>query len=225
MQHRRVLRERQVRTVRKRLRRSAKAVAEWCRRNRHEPVDEQQKALNAKLRGHSQYYGRSTNKRDECKRSSDEASKTSEEDTQNRDLYPVPGNSMEGTYLLAVRGPVGRRHDSYLGFRTELENRVGDERGKGTSGRTTRPKVPMHRPGAHCFVVARKRGNARGAKGAGHPRWDWVNGKPEEPFVSAEGGSLLWGGTSRMNREVHVRICGRLGAKFPGPTRQVLFTT
>src|ERR1700730_3221420 len=29
------------------------------------------------------------------------------------------------------------------------------------------------------------------------------------------------GGTSRMNREVHVRICGRLGAKFPGPTRQL----
>ena len=23
-----------------------------------------------------------------------------------------------------------------------------------------------------------------------------------------------------MNREVHVRICGRLGANFPGPTRQ-----
>ena len=23
-----------------------------------------------------------------------------------------------------------------------------------------------------------------------------------------------------MNREVHVRICGQLGAKFPGPTRQ-----
>ena len=32
------------------------------------------------------------------------------------------------------------------------------------------------------------------------------------------------GGTSRMNRKVHVRICGRIGAKFPGPTRQVLFT-
>ncbi len=27
-------------------------------------------------------------------------------------------------------------------------------------------------------------------------------------------------GTSRMNREVHVRICERLGVKFPGPTRQ-----
>jgi hypothetical protein len=26
-------------------------------------------------------------------------------------------------------------------------------------------------------------------------------------------------GTSRMNREVHVRICERLGVKRPGPTR------
>ena len=31
------------------------------------------------------------------------------------------------------------------------------------------------------------------------------------------------GDTSRMNREVHVRICEGLGVKFPGPTRQ--FTT
>jgi hypothetical protein len=28
-------------------------------------------------------------------------------------------------------------------------------------------------------------------------------------------------GTSRMNREAHVRICERLGVKFPGPTRQL----
>ncbi len=26
-------------------------------------------------------------------------------------------------------------------------------------------------------------------------------------------------GTSRMTRECHVRICERLGVKFPGPTR------
>jgi hypothetical protein len=26
-------------------------------------------------------------------------------------------------------------------------------------------------------------------------------------------------GTSRMNREVHVRFCERLGVQFPGPTR------
>ena len=66
-----------------------------------------------------------------------------------------------------------------------------------------------------------KRGNARGAKGAGHPRQDGVNGQPDELLVLMEGGSLLfWGGTSRMNREVHVRICEGLGVKVPGPTRR-----
>ena len=105
---------------------------------------------------------------------------------------PCSGSSMEGTYLLAMRCPVYRRHDSYPGFRTELENRIGDVKGKGTSGRPTRLKVPMHRSGAHCFVRARKRGNARGAKGAGHPRRAGVNGQPEELLVLMEGGSLLW---------------------------------
>ena len=54
-----------------------------------------------------------------------------------------------------------------------------------------RPTVPMHWPGAHCFVVAEKRGNSRGAKGAGYPRQDGVNGQPEELLVLREGGSLL----------------------------------
>jgi hypothetical protein len=108
---------------------------------------------------------------------------------------------MEGTYLLAMRGPAFRRHDSYPGFRTELENRVGDAKGKSTSGDPTRPKVSMHRSGAHCFVRAMKRGNARGANGAGHSRQDGVNGKPDELLVLAEAGRLPRGGTSRMTRE------------------------
>ena len=33
------------------------------------------------------------------------------------------------------------------------------------------------------------------------------------------GRQLFIGGTSRMNREVQVRICEGLGVKFPGPTR------
>ena len=37
---------------------------------------------------------------------------------------------MADTYLRAMRGPVLRRHDSYPGFRTELENRVGDAKGE-----------------------------------------------------------------------------------------------
>jgi RNA-directed DNA polymerase len=52
-----------VRTMRKRLRRSLKAMAAWCREHRHDPVAAQQQALNRKLRGHYQYYGRSTNLR------------------------------------------------------------------------------------------------------------------------------------------------------------------
>jgi RNA-directed DNA polymerase len=52
-----------VRTMRRRLRRSLNAIAKWCQEHRHEPVDQQQKTLNAKLRGHNQYYGRPTNYR------------------------------------------------------------------------------------------------------------------------------------------------------------------
>lgn len=52
-----------VKTIAKRLRRGLKAVADWCKQHRHDPVAMQQKTLNAKLRGHYQYYGRPTNYR------------------------------------------------------------------------------------------------------------------------------------------------------------------
>src|SRR5437016_5349318 len=60
------------------------------------------------------------------------------------------GNSMEGTYLLAMRCPVQRRRESNLGFRSELENLVGDVKGEGASGRIPRPRVPMRHRGADC---------------------------------------------------------------------------
>jgi RNA-directed DNA polymerase len=50
-----------VRTMRKRIKRSLQRVALWCREHRHDPVEEQQRSLNRKLRGHYEYYGRSTN--------------------------------------------------------------------------------------------------------------------------------------------------------------------
>jgi hypothetical protein len=50
-----------VRTMRKRLKRSLTKVTAWCRLHRHDPVEEQQQALNRKLLGHYQYYGRPTN--------------------------------------------------------------------------------------------------------------------------------------------------------------------
>ena len=104
------------------------------------------------------------------------------------------GNSMEGTYLLAMRCPVQRRRESNPGFRAELENLADDDKGKGTSGRTVRPKVPMRKPGADGSVVAEKRGNARGAKGAGHLRRGRYGstGNRMNSLISTEGGSLHW---------------------------------
>ena len=82
----------------------------------------------------------------------------------------------EGDYFgrlqLAMRCPVYRRRDSNLGFRAELENLVGSVKGKGASGKTVRPKVPMGQPGADCSVVAGKQGNACRVKGARHRHRD-----------------------------------------------------
>ena len=78
----------------------------------------------------------------------------------------------------------------------------------------------MRRPGADSSVVAVTWGNAHRAKGGGHPRRNQrANGRPEEPIGFDGRRQPSVGGTSRMNREVHVRFCERLGVKFPGPTR------
>jgi RNA-directed DNA polymerase len=49
--------------MKKRLRRGLVAIAAWCREHLHTPLEYQQQMLNAKLRGHYQYYGRPTNYR------------------------------------------------------------------------------------------------------------------------------------------------------------------
>src|SRR5262249_53056079 len=91
-------------------------------------------------------------------------------------------------------------------------------REKAQAAPTARPKVPMRRPGADCFVVAMKRGNARGAKGAGHRHWRGSTGNGRNPMFNGRRQPSC-GGTSRMTRECHVRFCERLGVQFPGPTR------
>ena len=53
------------------------------------------------------------------------------------------------------------------------------------------PRGREYRGAGQCPIVVMKPGNAGGAKGAGHSRRDRkVNGQPEEPRVSTEGGSL-----------------------------------
>ena len=44
-------------TAKDRFTRALKVVAQWCRKNRHEPIQKQQQALGRKLRGHDAYYG------------------------------------------------------------------------------------------------------------------------------------------------------------------------
>jgi hypothetical protein len=61
---------------------------------------------------------------------------------------------MADTCLRAMWCPVSRRRESHLGFRTELENLAGDDKGKGTSGSSARPKVPMRQSGADCLVCS-----------------------------------------------------------------------
>jgi group II intron reverse transcriptase/maturase len=53
----------QRKTSRSRFGRALQRVAEWCRRNRHQPVREQHKTLVAKLRGHYNYFGITPNSR------------------------------------------------------------------------------------------------------------------------------------------------------------------
>jgi hypothetical protein len=77
----------------------------------------------------------------------------------------------------------------------------------------------MRRLGADCSVLVMKRGNARGAKGAGYRHWHGSTGNGRNPMFNGRR-QPSGGGTSRMNREVQVRICERLGVKFPGPTRR-----
>ena len=98
----------------------------------------------------------SRNKRDECKLTSDEASKGSTT-TPKPEFPPCSGSSMADAYVLVMRCPVFRRQDSYLGFRKELENLCGDAKGKGTSGAPARLNVPMRRPSSDCSIVVMKR--------------------------------------------------------------------
>ena len=74
----------------------------------------------------------------------------------------------------------------------------------------------MRRLGADCLVLAMKRSNARGAKGAGHRHWVGPTGNGRSLIISGRRQPSR-DGTSRMNREVHVRICERLGVRYsPG---------
>ena len=147
-----------------------------------------------------------TVERGERKRTAAEASKCDLTMSKPR-ADPSLGISSGDVLILPERHPACRRREARPGSCMERENLAGDAKGKAQAAPTARPKVPMRRRGADCPVVVMKRGNARGAKGAGH-RGSVGRRQPSR------------GNTSRMMREYQVRICERLGVKFPGPTRR-----
>ena len=127
---------------------------------------------------------------------------------------PSSGISLGDALRLPKRHPACRRREAQPGSCMERENLDGDAKGKGAVAQTARPKVPMRRLGADCFVVVpverRERVIAIWLGSTSNGRNPMFNGRRQPSR----------GGTSRMTRECQVRFCERLGVKFPGPTRQ-----
>ena len=87
-----------------------------------------------------------------------------------------------------------------------------------------RLKVAMLTPGMDCSVVALKRGNARGARGTGHPLDDPLmvaNHIWDEPWGCRGRRQPSLGGTSRMTGDRLVRICEGSRVKFLRSTRRL----
>ena len=132
---------------------------------------------------------------------------------------PSSGISLGDALILPERHPACRRREARPGFRMERENLFSDVKGQATSG--------SNREG-ESTEAERRGGAARsGVEGPvmGLERRGWVIAadlgqlvRREEPFVQWKAAAFTrW--QSRMMREYPVRICERLGVKFPGPTR------
>ena len=134
---------------------------------------------------------------------------------------PTFGISSVDVLILTERHPACRWREAQPGSCKERENLAGDAKGKGTSG-TNREAESTDAPerggllrssDEAAVMVVERRGQVIAVE------LGPTGSNREEPDGSAEGGSLR-GDTSRMNREVQVRICEGLGVKLPGPTRQ-----
>src|ERR1700730_10349052 len=102
---------------------------------------------------------------------------------------PSSGISLGDALRLPERHPACRRREAQPG--SCMERQAAVQREKAQVAQSARPKVPMLRLGAECFVVAVKRGNARGAKGAGHRHLARVNRQREEPDVQWKAAAFM----------------------------------
>jgi hypothetical protein len=142
---------------------------------------------------------------------------------------PTSGISLADALRLPKRRPAYRRRESQPGSCTERENLDcterenldGDAKGKSTSG-SNREAESTDAPARGGLlrsseeagvmpVERRERAIAISLGSTDNGRSPMFNGRRQPSR----------GGTSRMTRECQVRICERLGVKFPGPTRQI----
>jgi hypothetical protein len=134
---------------------------------------------------------------------------------------PSSGISLGGVLRRPKRHPACRRREAQPGSCTERENLIGDAKGKGASG-SNREAESTDAPGRGGLlrssdeagvmpVERRERAIAISLGSIDNGRSPMFNGRRQPSR----------GGTSRMTRECQVRICERLGVKFPGPTRQI----
>src|SRR6516165_4554245 len=119
---------------------------------------------------------------------------------------PASGISLGEALIL----PGGIRHIGGANLNRALVRNVRTytaiPREKAQVATTMRPKVPMRRLGADCLVVVMKRGNARGAKGAGHRHWRGSTGNGRNPLINGRRQPSC-DGASRISREAYVRLC------------------
>src|SRR5215216_6153153 len=131
----------------------------------------------------------------------------------------LPPGSARESLRLPERHPACRRREAQPGSCTERENLDGDAKGKGTSGSNREAESTdaparggLLRSSEEAGVMPVERREQAIAIGSGQPAMGGTR-------YSMEGGSLH--AVARAGtRECQVRICEKLGVKFPGPTRQ-----
>src|SRR3981081_235659 len=133
---------------------------------------------------------------------------------------PTFGISSVDVLILTERHPACRWREAQPGSCKERENLAGDAKGKGSSGSNRKAESTdapergglLRSSDEVAVMVMERRGrlidDESGQLVTG--RSLKFNGRRQPSFD----------GTSRMMREYQVRICERLGVKFPGPTRQ-----
>ena len=133
---------------------------------------------------------------------------------------PSPGISSGDGMIPTEWHPACRRREDQSGFRTERENLAGDGKEKGTSG-SNREAESTDEPARGGLLRSSKEAGVMPVERRGQVTD--VGSEPTDNRRSSNSNGRRQpsrGGTSRMTRECQVRICERLGVKFPGPTRQ-----